>query len=140
MGRGLSRLQTTALILALQHHEAAGHDRHMPHKKTWGYTAECADATYAEILCAYYGWQSAGNLCNSGRYHFSRTRIGSHRYDAAMAALSRAIWRLQNHELAICVWGIHGHWAGIDLADEGGRIARELSAKSLAIRPNITGG
>ncbi len=134
MAAPLSRLQKTILVLAFRNHKTAGHRPHKPHRKDWNYVADTADVTYAEILAAYYGWVLEFPANNSRVYHFSRRCIGPKHYDAAMAALSRATLRLSDRRLGICVWGIEGHWSGLDLTAMGVEVAQGLSldAGSLA--------
>lgn len=95
------------------------------------------DVNYAEVLAAVYGftdrWGQPARLRRADgelRYgqHFSRTRLGAGRYDAAVVAVSKACGRLEARGLVVCVRG--GCWAGVDLTETGLELAECLTAKN----------
>ena len=116
MGRGLSELQRTALAIAYRNRQAGGvSDRNT------------VDAYYAEIMAEHYGFtpHPRVDLHSPGRQHFSRSKIGPERYDAAKAALSRAMKRLEERGLVVVAQGANSHWSGIELTDAGVQAATQ---------------
>jgi hypothetical protein len=134
MGRGLSELQKTILVMA--------HQKRIDGRT--GGAGRGAELYYAEILAAVHGWTPAhGSLhyqremtsrfgtISVGDYHygthFSKWHIGK-QYNAAMASLSRAVLRLNKRGL-ITAWRGRS-WAGVCLTDAGAEIAQQLSANT----------
>ena len=105
MGRGLSALQRTALRMALD-----GSREEAP---------RCAHTTNAEVIKACYGFPRRPGRPD-GIPRFSRAGIGEQRYNAAVAAVSRALARLESR-------GLVERWRGcVTLTDAGVRVAAEL--------------
>jgi len=91
-------------------------------------TGQGADLFYKEVLAGFYGFEykrsrnpqdyslRSGRL---GRKRFEPELIGRPRYNAACAAVARAVARLAKRGLVTHVWGAVSHWAGIELTESG---------------------
>ena len=142
MGRGISGLQKTILSLAYKNRQAEGRTAN---------TDTGADAYYWELLIEYWGWQPSGTCRCGMRFDgtpihplnvgaegygrripsskkFNRSSIGSDKYNAAMAALSRAAGRLEQRGLITIRVGKYGGWRGIALTDSGALMAASVQA------------
>ena len=120
MGRGLSPLQTTILMLAL-----AGREKHQD-PSSFG-----ADVYYSDIMVVFYGWTKQDTWhTGPGSQKFSRQTIGGKRYAAAQAAVSRAVQRLNDRGLVQAVQGLN--WSGANLTDAGIRATTKLSVNRVA--------
>lgn len=87
MGRGLSDLQRAILVVALRFRPRRLESEH------W-----VVDAFTFELLEEGFGWKSLPDSKFGGR-HFDKGKIGVEAYEAAHAALSRAIRRLEERGL-----------------------------------------
>lgn len=156
MGRGLSPLQKTVLLLALKNYEEEG--RWRPH----ALGEPPADVLQSEILEWWFQWepdlrwmgpygrdpgfwwrprirQCPGDGETVGRRNwtgqkFSKAQRGS-AYNSARASLSRALTRLERRGLMTWVSGAWSLWAGADLTDEGVKLARALQENGSTARP-----
>jgi hypothetical protein len=126
----LSRLQKQILLLALENKLREG--RAFPEEEDGG-----ADVYYAEILATVYGFPPTGPLRQgydpagrrlAGGWKFSPGEIGQARYNAAQAAVSRAMLRLHSRGLAVCVWGAISHWSGCSLTSAGLEAAKTVKS------------
>jgi hypothetical protein len=119
----LSGLQRTVLALALANRETEGRDTDTPG----------ADVTYAEILVAFYRWEPTSPLRRSdgsrvyGGQKFPKAEIGARPYAAALAAVSRAVKRLDDRGLVAALVSTRAHWSGAKLTDQGVQVARALN-------------
>jgi hypothetical protein len=59
---------------------------------------------------------------------FDVEEIGRERYDAAQAAVSRAIVRLEQRGLVERIFGAYSHWAGVNLTDAGVELAQTVKS------------
>jgi hypothetical protein len=86
---------------------------------------------YSEILEEVYGFQPAvGGEPSPGSIRFDRQAIGPERYNAAQAALSRAMSRLHTRGLILCLCGSHNRWSGCSLTEAGRRLIQMLNARN----------
>jgi hypothetical protein len=126
MGRGLSDLQQQILLLA--YHNRLTENR--------GYGTKGLDLYFHEILAEYYHFPTRynklreihpdGGHCSIGAQYFNRRRIGRERYNAAQAAASRAIRRLEDRNLVeYKAWAYH-KGCGLNLTANGISMARKL--------------
>ena len=123
MGRGLSELQEKILVLCLRQREDPMIDHRFP------------DAMYAEVLADTYGFKPEKRDLRMGGHRFSRQTIGEKKYDAAEAAVCRAMRRLSARGLVECWQGL-ARWAGATLTDIGLQVAREVTVKTRGSSPN----
>ena len=123
MGRGLSPLQQTMLVLALRNHDAEGRS----------FDSDIgADCYHPEVYAAAYGWVVQKRWQDGRRSHLMRAdppsgRAGPRERAAIMAAVSRAARRLYQRGLARHVGNA---WAGINLTPEGYEVAKDLTVKT----------
>ena len=123
----MSELQKTILRLALTNCERR--DR-----------ITGADVYYREVLADYFGFADHRAVNRRGSetiranfgQSFNRKAIGSRRYQAAQAALSRAMRRLARRGLVTCLTGEHSRWSGANLTDCGIEVARTQRLTLLA--------
>jgi hypothetical protein len=125
----LSKLQKQILALALANRVREGRD-----EKSNG-----ADLFYSQILAEVYGFPTTYPLrlgaehpyhpgmriC--GQHVFDVGEIGKGRYNAAQAAISRAMARLQSRGLVIGQCGVTAHWSGCNLTVDGMELAKRLT-------------
>jgi hypothetical protein len=127
MGRGLSELQKTILRIAWRNREAERR-----HDGSGG-----GDVVYAEVLAEHYGWHPSRCRLQAPSYekedeerrtfgsqHFAKEIIGERVYNAAHAALTRAMTRLATRGLVTLVYGVNSRWSGANLTADGVRLAR----------------
>jgi hypothetical protein len=82
---------------------------------------------YSEILEEVYGFPPAvGGEHSPGSIRFDRQAIGPERYNAAQAALSRAMSRLHDRGLIECLCGSHSRWSGCSISGKGQRLIRTM--------------
>src|SRR6516164_4813735 len=102
MGRGLSKLQRTILVRALDNRKQEGRGPDKPGG---------ADVYHAKVLADYFGWELPAwyyrrkkeeKWRSPASQKFSRADIGEKRYVAAQAAISRSLVRLQDRGLVVC--------------------------------------
>jgi hypothetical protein len=80
---------------------------------------------YSEILEEVYAFPPAvGGERNPGSIRFDRQAIGPARYNAAQAALSRAMSRLDKRGLILRLCGGHSRWSGCSITPRGQRLIR----------------
>jgi hypothetical protein len=118
----LSSLQKRILAMAQTNHI----QEHRTVQQTKG-----ADLYYSEIMAVIYGFPSnklwetewgSGKLTgerNHSGQKFNRQAIGLARYNAAQAAISRALHRLEARGLVVCVRGAYNTWHGCSLTSTG---------------------
>lgn len=100
-----------------------------------------ADLFYKEVLAGFYGFGYShfrdpvedSLRRRVGRKRFDPDSIGRPRYNAACAAISRAVLRLARRGLVTPVFGEVSHWAGMDLTSSG----EVLAERSASSRPAI---
>jgi hypothetical protein len=109
---GLSKLQRWILDHAYQNRLAEHRD-----EKSKG-----ADLYYGEVLAGFYGfaYEHPRNPEMDTRdvfygHVFQPDVIGRSRYNAAQAAVSRAMTRLEQRGLVVVLRSVYSHWAGISL-------------------------
>jgi hypothetical protein len=134
MGRGLSDLQKDILTCAYNNY-ATG-DNVFTHKPSHGFNIPPlrVDAFYYEILIRHFGFENRlkdrdwrGRVFTG--QHFDKDKIGKERYNAAQAALSRAVTRLHQRGLITFISGALAKWTGVNLTPAGIEVARRLSVK-----------
>lgn len=118
----LSKLQRQILVLALANKL----------RENRGFKARSgADVFYSEILATVYGFPLELPLRQAGQRticrKFDREVIGRARYQAAEAAVSRTMLRLEARGLVRCVCARHTTWAGCNLTPAGFKIAKTVS-------------
>lgn len=122
MGRGLSELQQTILKLAY-------HNR-MIENRVGGPGG--ADLFHYEVLIEYWHLPGEVHRDPDGKrryttgHHFSRSFRNYARFNAARAALTRAVRRLADRGLVIWVSGMYAQWAGVNLTADGIAMAQQL--------------
>jgi hypothetical protein len=132
----LSRLQKQILLLALANKQ----------RENRGFEERTlADVLYSEILMEVYRFRPIEPLRDkTGKRDVSRkfdpVLIGRARYNAALAAVSRAIRRLEQRGLAWSVRGNYTPWAGCSLTPEGLPLAKQLSQPDGATGITVTDG
>lgn len=117
MGRGLSDLQKSVLRLAAR--QRAAREKSRAHMDSW--SVSVPDVWYWEALEECYGFVPSKRLHGMCQ-RFDRQAIGVRRYNAACAALSRALARLALRGLCV-VAGNRAATEGVTLTDEGLRVA-----------------
>lgn len=123
MGRGLSDLQKSILVMAYGNHE--------PTRGSFG-----CDLYTKDVLTGYYGWVPVkGYLDSPGSQSFDIQAIGEQKYRSTRAAVSRAFRRLERRGLVTRVMAVRSVWAGINLTEEGAEVAQSLSVNSAQIIP-----
>jgi hypothetical protein len=128
MGRGLSDLQTSILRLAVELLEF----------RTEDWKDDVPDVLYAEVMMRHYGFEPEQMPAGCDGMHlrhwsgwrahgtqFSRESIGAKRYDAAKAAVSRAVRRLEWRGL-VFTYSEAKHVRDIYLTPEGWKLANGL--------------
>jgi hypothetical protein len=127
----LSKLQKQILTLAFDNRLREGRDD----------TSNAADLFYSQILAEVYRFPTTQSLRYGGydehagqricgTHIFELTVIGKARYNAAQAAISRAMMRLESRELITCIRGSISHWAGCNLTPAGVELAKRLTERS----------
>jgi hypothetical protein len=126
--RKLSKLQKQILALALENRVREGRAFESHHG---------ADVFYSQILAEVYGFQTTWPLRRThgehagqricGQHLFDPATIGEGRYNAAQAAISRAMARLESRGLVRRLCGHISHWAGCDLTPAGHELAKRLA-------------
>jgi hypothetical protein len=125
MGKGLSELQKRILVLAYQNHSKES--RPEPGTAVLG-----ADLYKNEVLAQVFDLPLQSDIRTPGGerdpagWHFSKRALGQ-KYNAAQASVARAFRRLEDRELAVRLVGSVSGWSGIDLTDEGLRVAEKLT-------------
>jgi hypothetical protein len=116
----LSKLQKFALATALNNHISEG--RNLDARSG-------ADVFSKEIIATFYGFPTLPytNLRRPGGQTISRTEIGPNRYEAAHAAVSRALRRLVERNLLRRVELVAG--TGWSLTSTGLEIAQRLGGR-----------
>jgi len=85
-----------------------------------------ADLYYSEILETVYGFPPAvGGERSPGSLRFDRQAIGPERYNAAQAALSRAMSHLHDRGLILLVCGSYSRWSGCSITPKGQRLIHQ---------------
>jgi hypothetical protein len=99
-----------------------------------GGTGQGADLFYKEVLASFYDFEyehfnpEYDDLRRSfGHKRFDPEVIGRSRYNAASAAISRAVARLAKRGLVTQVCGAVSHWAGIELTELGVVLAERVA-------------
>lgn len=115
MGRGISPLQRTILVIA---------DRNKRNGTGAESESKGGDVLYWEVLVEHFGW-TPKHRDRYGVLKFSPAEIGEARYNAALASVSRAMWRLGQRGLLTCKQG--RAWSGGDLTPLGQELASTLS-------------
>ena len=116
MGRGLSELQKTILLMAYGH-RGDGHG---------------VELRYPEVLRECWGWEPVrrgwgeGRRSSPVRRHFSKAEIGEREYRSAQASLSRAVRRLEERGL-VERGRLFGHGV-LDLTERGVQVAEGLAS------------
>jgi hypothetical protein len=129
MGRGMSELQKTILRRALSNKTREQRDG-----------SNGADVYGAEIAADHFGWVLPPHYYRDttrcpGRHNFSKQEIGERRYSSVLAAICRAILRLEERGLGYKVRGAASQWTGLTLTEEGVQAAEKLSVKLLELIP-----
>jgi hypothetical protein len=75
-----------------------------------------------------FGWERGRGRWRSspGSQKFDRRDIGAQTYDAVLAAVSRSVRRLEDRGLVQRVSGALTHWSGLNLTEDGVRMANCL--------------
>jgi hypothetical protein len=125
MMAALSALQKQILSLALKNRETENRTED---------AQSGADLYYSEILVSVYGFEPIESLrTRDGRRKsfgkkFDVGAIGKDRYNSAMAAISRAVLRLDQRGLVTALRGTFSRWSGCDLTDDGVRTANTVGS------------
>lgn len=110
-GERLSRVQKKILLRACLNHA----------KQRRADESHGADLYYSEILEEWYGFPPAvGGEHTPGGKRFDRASIGTSRYNAAQAALSRSMRRL--HDRGLILWRRYNRYPGCSITAEGQRL------------------
>ncbi len=105
-----------------------------------------ADVFYSEILATVYGFplerplrEVAGDFAGmrTGGHRFDPKRIGKARYNAAQAAVSRAVLRLESRGLVLWARSVCSHWSGCDLTPAGFEYAQTVNTAD-TVSPDLT--
>jgi CRP-like cAMP-binding protein len=115
VGRGLSELQKTILMLAHENRERGMGAQHLLDGGQIG-----TDVKYPDVLEAYFGWEPDWRSRSSQYFDFSKVDIGEKAYRSARASLSRAFSRLEARGLIVRTHGVMAaSWTGADLTEKG---------------------
>lgn len=133
MGRGLSELQQTVLLLALRGREARIEAQAIDGPPV-------ADAYHDDILAEFWLWEpkpppTRARRAAKGR-RFSQDAIGYHRYNNTHVVLTRAVARLVDRDLVARVPRSGSNGAGVALTDAGVAAAYGLLERMARTRPS----
>jgi len=124
---GLSKLQKQILGLALRNRESKdGHENSFCDLDV--FTPEILEQVYrfpVEERSNFFGTRVSTRK-DPTRQHFDLAVIGRARYNAAQAAVSRALRRLEERGLVERQAGAYAAWCGANLTPEGVRTAQRL--------------
>jgi hypothetical protein len=124
VGRGLSELQKTILMLAHKNRERGTGARPLLDGGQLG-----TDVKYPEVLEAYFGWEPDRRSQSSRYFDFSKQAVGEKAYQSARASLTRAFSRLEARSLIVRTHGVMAAgWTGADLTEKGVKEATKLAA------------
>lgn len=128
MGRGLSDLQRSILMLAAQNRFGRARQREG--------AIERLDLTPAEVYVTVFGWdydvrerrRSQAERASERGKHFISREIGVNQYNCVRASVCRAFERLRKRGYVERWAGAWSKWSGIVLTDEGLKIAGAMLA------------
>jgi hypothetical protein len=139
MGRGLSELQATILVLAYRNHQARMERMATLEEGSYEYLVltegvPSVDLYYPELLREHFGFEVRSHWWSpelggrpTGGQNFPMQKIGERRYRSAQSSLSRAVARLEARGL---VERRRGHTAGLNLTERGVEEAERCELRS----------